>query len=126
MTKAKPITMPFATIPTFTLHSGPSLEDPTKYRAIVCTLQYLSLTQPDISYVINKLSQYMYQPKTDHWITIKCLLGYLCGTTDHGIMLPYHSNLALYAFSDVDWVGNKDDFISTSVYLIYLSHNPIS
>ena len=51
---------------------------------------------------------------------------YLCGTIDHGIMLHRHSNLALHAFSNVDWAGNKDDFTFTSAYLVYLGRNPIS
>ena len=40
-------------------------------------------------------------------------------------MLYRHSNLALHAFSDVDWVDYQDDFTSTSAYLVYLGCNPI-
>ena len=68
----------------------------------------------------------MHQPTSDHWSAIKLLLRYLYGTIDHGIMLHHHSNLALHAFSDVDWAGNIDDFTSTSAYLVYLGRNPIS
>ena len=53
-------------------------------------------------------------------------MRYLCGTVDQGIMLHHHSNLALHAFSNADWAGNKDDYTSTSAHIFYLGHNPIS
>ncbi|RVX13659.1 Retrovirus-related Pol polyprotein from transposon RE1 [Vitis vinifera] len=59
-------------------------------------------------------------------VVVKRLLRYLCGTLDHDITLRRTSPLALHAFSDSDWAGNKDDFTSTSAYIIYLGHNPIS
>ena len=68
----------------------------------------------------------MHQPTSDHWGVVKHLLNYLCRTIDQGIMLHHHFNLALYAFSDADWAGNKDDFTSTSFYLVCLGCNPIS
>ena len=68
----------------------------------------------------------MHQPTSDHWSAVKHLLCYLYGIIDHGIILYRHSNLALYAFSDADWAGNKDDYTSTGAYLVYLGRNPIS
>ncbi|RVX04505.1 Retrovirus-related Pol polyprotein from transposon RE1 [Vitis vinifera] len=126
MTEAKPAPTPLATSPILTLQSGTPLSDPTEYRTVVGSLQYLSLTRPDIAYTVNKLSQFMHQPTSDHWNAVKRLLRYLCGTLDHGITLRRTSPLALHAFSDSDWAGNKDDFTSTSAYIIYLGHNPIS
>ena len=61
----------------------------------------------------------MHKRTSDHWNVVKRLLRSLCGTTDHGIMLYRHSTLALHAFFDVDWAYNKDDFTSTSAYLVY-------
>lgn len=34
--------------------------------------------------------------------------------------------LTLHAYSDADWAGDMDDYISTNAYIIYLGHNPIS
>ena len=72
------------------------------------------------------LSQFMHQPTIDHWNAINRLLRHLCGTINHGIILHSHSNLSLHVFSDADWAGDKDDFTSTSAYLVYLGRNPIS
>ena len=32
----------------------------------------------------------------------------------------------LHAFSDVDWVDNKDDFTSISAFIVYLGRNPMA
>ena len=68
----------------------------------------------------------MHQPTSDHWDLVKRLLRYLCGTLDDVIVIHRNSQVSLHAFSDADWAGNKDDFSSTSAYIVYLGKNPIS
>ena len=85
-----------------TLTSGTTLTDPSKYRTIVGSLHYLSLTHPDIAYAMNKLSQFMHQPISDHWAAIKRRLHYLYGTLDHGIVLYRHTPFNLHMFFDAD------------------------
>lgn len=53
-------------------------------------------------------------------------LRYLCGIYDHGLVLHRQSSLELHAFLDADWVGNKDDYTSTSSSIVYLGCNPVS
>jgi hypothetical protein len=48
------------------------------------------------------------------------------GTIDYGLILRNNSPLSLHAFSDADWARDKDDYISTSAYIVYLGSNPIS
>ncbi|KAL5545552.1 hypothetical protein UlMin_005239 [Ulmus minor] len=120
MTDAKPVLTPLPTSPPLQLHSGSPLTDPTEYRTVVGSLQYLLLTRPDLAFAVNKLSQYMHAPTTDHWSFVKRLLRYLCGTLNEDLPLN------LKAYSDADWAGDKDDFSSTSAYVIYLGRNPVS
>ena len=68
----------------------------------------------------------MHQPTSDHWDLVKRLLRYLCGALNEGVVIHCNSKVALHSFFDVDWVGNKDDFSSTSAYMVYLGRNPIS
>lgn len=90
------------------------------------SLQYLAFTRPDIAFAVNHLSQFMHQPTTDHWQATKRVLRYLAGTSTHGIFLKANSPMLLHAYSDADWAGDNDDYVSTNAYVIYLGHNPIS
>jgi len=72
-------------------------------------LQYLYLTQPDISFAVNKLSQFMHKPTATHWRTTKQLLRYLKQTIFYGVQIHRAGPSVLKTYSDVDWVGNVDD-----------------
>ena len=101
MAYAKPVLTPLPTISAaISLTSGTPFFDPTPYRATVGSLQYLSLTRPDISFAVNKLTQFMHQPTSEHWVLVKHILGYLCGTLDKGLRLYRDSLLTLHGFSD--------------------------
>lgn len=126
MTDAKPVTTPLPTSPKLTLTTGEPLPDASQYRSVVGSLQYLAFTRPDISYAVNRLSQFMHKPTHDHWQAAKRVLRYLSGTQTHGIYLHASSPLTLHAFSDADWAGDTDDYVSTNGYVIYIGSNPIS
>lgn len=108
------------------LHDGFPGTDATKYRQVIGTLQYLSLTRLDISYAVNKLAQFMQSPSVAHWTATKRLLYYLKSTIYHGLFLKKGKQLALTAFSDADWADNRDDRTTTSAYIVYLGGNVIS
>jgi hypothetical protein len=48
-----------------------SFSDPTLYRSTMGALQYLSITRPDIAFVVNKVSQFMQDPWDTHWSVVK-------------------------------------------------------
>ena len=106
--------------------AGPALDAPTDYRAALGGLQYLTLTRPDVAFAVNRLSQYMHKPTSDHWLALKRLLRYLCGTLDKGITIFRDSPLSLHAFSDADWAGDKDDYISTMGHVVFLGRTPLT
>jgi len=61
---------------------------------ITSSLQYLFLTRRDVSFSVNKLSQYMQAPTKIHMKTGKRLLCYLKGTLDHGLRLSRATDLS--------------------------------
>ena len=134
MVNAKPVLTSLPTSSTvISLTSGTPLSDPTPYRAAVGSLQYLSLTHPDISFAVNRMAQFMHQPTSEHWVLVKRILRYLCGTIDKGLIFYRDFPLTLHgfsdnfhAFSDADWASNKDDYSSTSAYFVYLGRNLVS
>jgi hypothetical protein len=57
--------------------NGLPLTNPTLYRTIVGSLVYLTITRPDIAYIVYVVSQFVASPTTIHWTTILCILQYL-------------------------------------------------
>jgi hypothetical protein len=58
-------------------HDDPILVDATNYSSIVGALQYLTLTRPNLTYVVNLVCQFMHQPGASHFQAIKRTLQYL-------------------------------------------------
>lgn len=103
MLGANSVPTPMLANSTLSLHSGQLIDNPTDYRTAVSGHQYLTLTRPDVVFAVNKLSQYMHQPRTAHRAALKRLLRYLSGTLDQGITIYKDSPLNLHDFSDADW-----------------------
>ncbi|WJZ81726.1 hypothetical protein VitviT2T_001549 [Vitis vinifera] len=78
------------------------LSNPSLYRRLVGSLVYLTVTRPDISYVVHQ------------------------GTIFHDLFYSAQSPLVLRAFSDADWAGDPTDRRSTTGYCFLLGSSLIS
>lgn len=107
------------------LHDGSKPTDAIMYMRIVGSLQYISLTRPDIAYSVNKLVQFMHTASDNHWSVVKRILQYLKATRSYGLFLK-NTLLSLHAFLDADWASNRDDRTSMIAYIVFLGANPIS
>ena len=67
MLDCKPVATPMASKRVSLSHAEDLYSDITEYRRIVSTLQYLTLTCPDLSYVVNTFCQYMHAPTNEHF-----------------------------------------------------------
>ena len=123
---SQPVSTLLAFDTSLTTTDGSTPVNATMYRQVVASLQHIRMTRLDISFVVNKLSQFMHTPSEHHWGVVKCLLRYLNGTRSFGIRLLADTPLTLYGFSNADWAGNRDDRTSTRAFLIFLGANPIS
>jgi len=126
MEGAKPSSTPLSSTTMLQLNDCTAATDATEYHRIIGGLQYLNLTRPDLSYSINKLSQFMHKPTSLHLQHLKRVLRYIKLTMNHGLMLSKKMKNNLLAYSDADWGGNHDDRTSTSAYIIFFGCNPIS
>ena len=102
MSGAKNTITPMTTNTQLKLHDVTRLAYATTYRQLVGSLQYLSLTKPDVAFAINKLSRSMHSLSQQHWTNLKRVLIYLKGIIHHGLFLGKTSSLSLTTFSDVD------------------------
>ncbi|KAI0525178.1 hypothetical protein KFK09_004570 [Dendrobium nobile] len=121
MAECKPISSP---IP------SKVIADPTKtaiplnlatadfFRHLVGSLQYLTLTRPDISFTVNKLCQHMRSPDDTDIKLLKRLLRYIKGTIKFGLPITATS-LGFHAYSDSDWAGDPLDRKSTTSFVLF-------
>lgn len=105
---------------------GDLLPDATLYRRIVGSLQYLTLTRPDITYAVNQVCQFMHKPRTAHMVAVKRILRYIKGSLDYGLFFRPAPCTSLSAYSDADWAGCPDSRRSTTGFCLYLGSNLIS
>lgn len=89
-------------------HDGALIEDPSSYRRLVGRLIYLTITRPDLAYVVHVLSQFMDKPRVPHLDAAHRVLRYLKETHGQGILLSSTSSIQLNAFCDKDWVRCRD------------------
>lgn len=74
MLGAKEVSTSLPTNQVLTLLDGTGLTDATLYHQTVGSLQYLSLSRPDIAFVVHKLSQFMHKPIESHWSAVSSIL----------------------------------------------------
>ncbi|QHO04424.1 uncharacterized protein LOC107634045 [Arachis ipaensis] len=124
MDTAKSMPTPMISALKLTSDGAEHFQDPKLYREIVGSLQYLTISRPDIAFSVNKVSQYMHSPTIEHWKAVK--RRYIVGTVSVGIKFQKCTNLRLLAFADADWAGDLEDRKSVTGYCVYLGSNLVS
>ena len=108
------------------LASGPLLKDPESYRRLVGRLIYLSVTRPDLAYSVHILSQFMQEPRHEHWEAALRVVRYLKKNPGQGILLKTDSKLQLEGWCDSDWASCPLTRRSLTGWLVLLGFSPVS
>ncbi|GKC10677.1 ribonuclease H-like domain-containing protein [Tanacetum coccineum] len=106
---------------------GSSVTDPTSYRSLAGSLQYLTFTRLDLSYAVQQLCLYMHDPREPHLNAMKRVL--CCPATRRstsGYCVFLGDNL-------MTWSSKRQDTLPRSTTLVYcdnvstvcMSANPI-
>nr|KYP67310.1 Retrovirus-related Pol polyprotein from transposon TNT 1-94 [Cajanus cajan] len=77
---SKPTSLPMDPNNNLNAEIGDLLADPSLYKRLIGRLLYLTISIPDITYVVHKLSQFMQSPTNIHLKFVHHLLQYLKGT----------------------------------------------
>jgi Reverse transcriptase (RNA-dependent DNA polymerase) len=126
MQGAKSCSTPMSAGQALSKFDGSLLQDIHLYRSIVGALQYVTITRSNISFAVNRVSQFMHAPSSTHWQVVKRILRYLKGTIEYGLSITPVETLTIIAFADADWGGCPDDRKYTIGYLVFLESNLIS
>ena len=70
---------------TLNASDGELLSDSSQYRRLIGLLLYLTLSRPDITYAVHKLSQLLAQPREPHLCVAYHLLRYLKNSPGQGL-----------------------------------------
>ena len=106
--------------------SGELLPNSSKYRRLIGKLMYLTLSKPDITYVVNRLSQFFAKPRVPHMKATTRILQYVKGTPRQEIFFPSDLDLQLRAYYDANWARCPNARKSLTGYYVFLGDALIS
>ena len=96
------------------------------YCRLVDKLIFLTVTRPDIAYVVSRLSTHMALPQESHLDAAKHFLRYLQGTSDFSILYKADSPLTITGYTDADWGSSPETRQSMGAYTFTLVGGPIT
>ena len=104
---------------------GEPLRDPGRYRRLVGKLNYLTITRPDISFLVSVVSQFLHSPCDSHWDVVIRILRYIKNTPGQGVLYDNRGHTQV-GYTDANWVGSPTDRRFTSRYCVFIGGNLIS
>ncbi|KAF5459817.1 hypothetical protein F2P56_019733 [Juglans regia] len=110
----------------FRQEEGELLSNPSLYRQFVGSLNYLTITLPNISFVVQQVSQFMQTPRHIHLAVVRHIIRYLKAIPNRGLFFPKESSLQLVGYSDADWAGCTDTRCFVRGWCMFLGNVLIS
>ncbi|GKF58052.1 hypothetical protein Tco_0171589 [Tanacetum coccineum] len=88
--------------------------DSTKYQGMIGSLLYLTESRPDIMFSVCLCARFQEDPKTSHLEAVRCIFGYIKGTTHLGLWYPKGTGIETIVYAHSDHAGDYVDRKSTN------------
>jgi len=73
------------------------------FREAIGSLLYLATnTRPDILHPVTLLARFSNNPKEKHWLAVKRIFQYICGTLNFGLKFSRQGDFKMSAYTDAD------------------------
>ncbi|XP_031473928.1 uncharacterized mitochondrial protein AtMg00810-like [Nymphaea colorata] len=105
---------------------GELVENVQSFQKLVGKLIYLTVTRPDISYVVSLISQFMHSPRSSHVEAAHRILRYLKRCPGKGILMKRDLALDVVGYTDADWAGDPNDRRFTSGFCTFVGGNLVT
>ncbi|KAG7536508.1 GAG-pre-integrase domain [Arabidopsis suecica] len=102
------------------------LQDAKPFRELIGRLLYLCITRPDITYAVNRLSQFLSCPTDVHLHAGQNVLKYLKNNPGQGLFYSASTALCLNGFADADWGTCLDTRRSVTGMCVFLGTSLIT
>lgn len=125
-TDLTPVSFPLDPSSRLCMDDGELLPNPTLYKMLLGKLNFLTHICPDLSFVVQYLSQFMQHPRQPHLDVALGCLQYLLLDLGLDIFLSSSASFDLVDFCDSYWGRCPDCRRSIRCYFITLGGSPVS
>ncbi|XP_057953536.1 uncharacterized mitochondrial protein AtMg00810-like [Malania oleifera] len=105
---------------------GELLPEPALYRRLIGRLLYLTITRPELAYLVQILIQFMKDPRMPHLQAAHKVLWFIKGSPGRGLFYPVNLEIHLRGFSDSDWGACPDTRRFVIGYCVFLGRSLVS
>lgn len=123
---AKPLSLPADSTVKLFEKERQLIDNPFLHRNLIGKLFYLTVSRPDISYIVHHVRQFIQSPQVSNPLAVQRVLRYLKGTSYRGLLYASVSALTQEAYCESDWRTCVDTARSFSGYCLLLGSSLIS
>jgi hypothetical protein len=114
MEDSKAMATPVSTTTTLDADEEGEHVEQKEYRSMIGSLLYLTVTRPDIQFLVCLCACFQASPRTSHQQAVKRIFRYLRQTPDFGLWYSSSPSLVLRGFSEADFAECRLDRKSSS------------
>ena len=126
MLSCKPVKTPMEVNLKLSKDERELLNEASMYKRLIGRLLFLTISRPNITYSVHKLSPFMSKPREPHIKVAYRVIQYLKGTSGQGLFFPSQSSLHIKSFANANCVACIDSRRSIIGYCFFPGDSLIS